>query len=216
MSAASLTAVIVLVLAHLVPLPVNAQERRLDDYRNGLASWEVKSFCAQTHYTVEREGSQFHIRAESAGTASGLFHKIDYDPKEQPILRWRWKIARPLAKGDERSKAGDDYAARLYVVFPSPLFWKTRALNYIWANRLPKDGMVANAYTANAMMIAVESGPAQAGQWLSEERNVHEDYKRAFGEEPPQVGAIAIMTDTDNTGETATAWYGPISIATIP
>lgn len=192
------------------------RERLLDDYRNGLVGWETKSFVGQTHYTVEQEGAQFHIHAESKASASGLFHSVDYDPKEQPILKWRWKIAHPIAKGDERSKSGDDYAARVYVVFPSLLFWKTTALNYIWANRLPKGAIIANVYTANAMMIAVESGPARADQWISEERNVYEDYKRAFGSEPPRAGAIAIMTDTDNTGEAASAWYGPISISAAP
>jgi hypothetical protein len=61
------------------------------------------------------------------------------------------------------------------------------------------------------MMIAVESGPELAGQWVTVRRNVVDDYRKAFGEDPPQVGAIAIMTDTDNTGESATAWYGDIS-----
>ena len=61
-------------------------------------------------------------------------------------------------------------------------------------------------------MIAVESGPEKTGQWLEEKRNVLEDFRRHFGEDPPKVGAIAIMTDTDNTGEKAIAWYGPISI----
>jgi len=121
-----------------------------------------------------------------------------------------------LAKGDAMHKEGDDYAARVYVVFPSLLFWKTRALNYIWANRLPRGNVVPNAFTANAMMIAVRSGPGETGRWLTEQRNIYEDFKQAFGEEPPMVGAIAIMTDTDNTGETATALYGPIRISDRP
>jgi len=37
-----------------------------------------------------------------------------------------------------------------------------------------------------------------------------EDYKQAFGKEPPMISGIAIMTDTDNTGESATAYYGDI------
>lgn len=189
------------------------QEQVLDDYKNGLApGWETRSFVGQTYYTVEQNGKQFHIKATSRAAASALFYKIVYDPRERPILRWSWKIERTLAKGDERTKAGDDYAARVYVVFPSILFWKTKALNYIWANKLPRGEALPNAFTANAVMIAVESGNGRAGQWLSEERNIREDFKKYFKSEPPKVGAIAIMTDTDNTGERATAWYGPISI----
>ncbi len=189
------------------------REQVLDDYKNGLASgWETKSFAGQTHYTAEHNDKQFSIKATSTAAASGLFHKIDYDPKEQPILRWSWKIDHTLAKGDERTKAGDDYAARVYVVFPSILFWKTKALNYIWANKLPKGEALPNAFTANAIMIAVESGNEHAGQWLNEERNIQADFKKYFKTEPPRVGGIAIMTDTDNTGESAIAWYGPIII----
>ena len=81
------------------------------------------------------------------------------------------------------------------MVFPSLLFWNTKALNYIWANKLPRGKALPNAFTANAMMIAVESGNDRAGQWLSEERNIHADFKKYFKTEPPRVGAIAIMTD---------------------
>jgi hypothetical protein len=98
----------------------------------------------------------------------------------------------------------------VYVVFPSVLFWRTRAVNYIWANRLPRGAFLPNVYTGNAVMVAVESGDANAGRWIDEERDLVEDYRRAFGEDPPKIGAVAIMTDTDNTGEEAVAWYGAI------
>ena len=63
-------------------------------------------------------------------------------------------------------------------------------------------------------MVAVESGPDRVEQWISEERDILADYRRLFGEEPREIGAIAIMTDTDNTGAEATAWYGDIVIST--
>jgi hypothetical protein len=189
------------------------REQILDDYKNGLGpGWKTKSFAGQTRYAAEHDGTRFCIKATSTAAASGLFREIDYDPKELPVLRWSWKIKHVLTKGDERTKAGDDYAARVYVVFPSFFFWNTKALNYIWANKLPKGEALPNAFTANAVMIAVESGNEHAGQWLNEERNIYEDFKKHFKAEPPRVGAIAIMTDTDNTGESATAWYGPIII----
>ncbi|MFA7383669.1 MAG: DUF3047 domain-containing protein [Desulfurivibrionaceae bacterium] len=193
------------------------KEQVLDDYKNGLGpGWEAKSFVGRTHYAVEHEGKKSYLKATSTAAASGLFFKIAYEAKEQPLLRWSWKVERTLARGDERTKAGDDYAARVYVVFPSLLFWNTKALNYIWANKLPKREALPNAFTANAMMIAVESGNERTGQWLNEERNIYEDFRKYFKTEPPKVGAIAIMTDTDNTGESAVAWYGPISIGKDP
>lgn len=181
----------------------------------GLAGWESKVFKGLTDYQLVQDNGRTVIRAHSRGTASGLFKKVNLDPLRFRYLHWSWKIAGTVENGDEKIKAGDDYAARVYVVFPGRFFWQTRAINYIWANRLPIGQSVPNAFTSNAMMVAVESGPAKSGQWLNEERDILADYRRLFGEEPRQVGAIAIMTDTDNTGSAATAWYGEISISTI-
>jgi len=180
----------------------------------GLASWESKVFKGSTDYQLVQDNGRTVIRAHSRGTASGLFKKVNLDPIRFRYLRWSWKIAGTIVNGDEKIKAGDDYAARVYVVFPGRFFWQTKAINYIWANRLPVGQSVPNAFTGNAMMVAVESGPAKSGLWLTEERDILADYRRLFGEEPRQIGAIAIMTDTDNTGSEATAWYGEISIST--
>ena len=169
-------------------------------------------FPAWESAQVTQEDNQLCIRSTSRSSASGLYYKIKYDLKDYPILTWRWKVDHVLSKGDALQKEGDDYAARVYVVFPSLAFWRTKALNYIWANKLPQGYAVPNSFTANTIMVAVESGPERTGQWVEETRNVFEDYRRYFGKEPPKAGAIAIMTDTDNTGENATAWYGPIRL----
>lgn len=178
--------------------------------RSGLSGWSEKSFQGTTEYRIVKEDGQQVLSARSENAASGLVFETDFDPREFPLLSWRWKISKTLSKGDSRSKAGDDYAARIYVIFPHWFFPKTKTLNYIWANQLPKDSIQKNVYTGNAVMIAVESGSSKAGEWVAEQRNLLDDYRQAFGEEPPAVGAVAIMTDTDNTGETATAWYGDI------
>ncbi len=192
---------------------VFGEEILLDDYKAGLSPrWEEKSFKGKTHYQVTREDNQLCIKATSNSSASGLYYKIKFNPKDYPILAWRWKVDHVLSKGNATEKAGDDYAARVYVVFPSMAFWRTKALNYIWANKLPKGKAVPNPFAANAIMIAVESGPEKVGQWVEERRNILADYRRFFGKEPPTAGAVAIMTDTDNTGEEATACYGPIRI----
>ena len=185
----------------------------IDDFEHGLGSeWTVKSFRGETDYRIIADGPGHVLQAESRGAASGLVHKLDLDPREYPILTWRWKVAGTIAPGDERTKAGDDYAARVYVIFPHWFFPKTRTLNYIWANHLPRGEFLPNAYTGNAMMIAVESGPGQSGQWLTARRDIAADFRKAFGEDPPRIGAIAIMTDTDNTGASAMAWYDDLRL----
>lgn len=151
------------------------------------------------------------------------------DPRAYPILRWRWRVGNVLEKGDVRRKAGDDYPARLYVTFAyepdqvslgkklkylagQALFGAIpiAALNYIWDGKSPVGTLVDNAFTDFAKMIVVESGSTKVGAWVEEERNVYEDYRLAFGEDPPAINGIAIMTDTDNTQERAVAYYGDI------
>ena len=185
----------------------------LDDFQHGMnKGWREKVFKGKTHYQATEKDGLPCIAAVSQASASGLVHEISLDPDAMPILAWQWRVDHVLVKGDATRKSGDDYPARVYVVFPSHLFWRTRALNYIWDNRLPKGTIIANAYTKNAMMVVVESGAENTGKWVREERNIREDFIKAFGEPPPRIGAIAIMTDTDDTGETARAWYGPIRI----
>jgi len=196
-----------------VTAPALGSDLLLDDYQQGISkNWKEKSFKGSTRYEVVQEDRQRCIKATSVASASALYYEIDFDPRDYPFLAWRWKVSNILAKGDELKKEGDDYAARVYVVFPSALFWRTKAVNYIWANKLPAGQAVPNTFTANACMIAVQSGPTHAGQWLEEKRNLLEDYRKCFGEDPPKAGAVAIMTDTDNTGEKAAAWYGPIRL----
>lgn len=61
------------------------------------------------------------------------------------------------------------------------------------------------------MRIVVESGAAGVNQWLAVERNIAADFRTAFGEEPPAITAVAVATDTDNTGASVTAFYVDIS-----
>jgi hypothetical protein len=197
-------------------------------------NWKPLTFpkvSRHTTYKVEGEAGRFWVKAESDASASALVREIQIDPKVYPILRWRWKVENIIQQGDERKKEGDDYAARIYVNFlydsqKASLWERTRygvwhaiygsyppkaALNYIWANKLPQGRVVDNAYTSMAKMVAIESGPERIGKWISEERNIYHDYTSLFGEEPPSVIGLAIMTDTDNTGEKAVAYYGEIS-----
>lgn len=176
-----------------------------------ISSWQTKVFAGETHYAFATTDGRTALHANSTVAASGLFRKVNIDLKKTPILHWSWKVDNVLAGGDELTRAGDDYPARVYVVFSGgAAFWRARAINYVWSSKQPIDSSWRNAFTGNARMIAVQSGSALAGQWLEERRDVLADYRRLFGSEPSNVEAIAIMTDTDNTGATASAWYGDI------
>jgi len=188
----------------------------------------------QTVYELIKDGEAVVVKAVSDASASGLIKAVNIDPKEYPIVRWRWKVENILKHNDVTRKDGDDFPARLYITFAydpekvrlaKKLKFKAGqaifgdipigALNYIWDTHAPVGTIVENAYTDFAQMVVVESGPQKVGLWVSEERNIYEDYKKAFGEEPPLINGIAIMTDTDNTKERATAYYGDIQFAQI-
>lgn len=177
-----------------------------------LSGWNDKGFKGKTKYALTTEDGRTVLKAESRKGASGLVKKVSVDARKLPILRWSWKISHSLKKEDVKVKKGDDFAARVYVVFPRTIFWKTRAINYVWANRMAKDSSAPSPYTGNAMIVAVESGDDKAGTWVTEERNIYDDYRRLFGEEPPPLGGVAVMSDTDDTEDEVTAWYGDINL----
>jgi hypothetical protein len=189
-----------------------------------------KNIERHTSYTLVKDGETTVVKASANASASGLIRKIKIDPKEYPIVQWRWKVSNLLQKGDVTRKEGDDYPARIYIAFeydPKKIgfFEKAKyqaarllygeypplgAINYIWESRAPKGTVVPNPFTDRVKMIVVESGGSMLNQWVSEERNIYEDYKKAFGDEPPAISGVAIMTDADNTGESAIAYYGDI------
>jgi len=209
------TILLTLSLLSLFASSAGADEIRVSRFSTeGVSGWESKSFKGTTDYTLVKAAGHAVVRAVSSNSASGLIKKIRFNPSKYRYLNWSWKVSHTVPGGDEKAKSGDDYAARLYVLFPGRFFWQTKAINYIWANRLAKGGSTPNVFSSNAMMIAVESGDALAGQWLSEQRDILADYRLLFGGDPPEAEAIAIMTDSDNTGASAEAWYGEISLAT--
>ena len=227
-------------LAAVATFPANAAERVpvgvFSQAATGQAlplDWQPLTFKRverHTDYSLVQDGSAVVVKAVSAQSASGLIRKISIDPEQYPTLQWSWKVNNTLQGGDVSRKDGDDYPARIYITFAfdadsAGYFEKLkyqaaqllfgaelpyRAISYIWGSNSTADTMVANPYTDNVMMFVLQSGDAQLQQWVAETRNVHEDYKTAFGEEPPMINAVAIMTDTDNTGESAVAWYGDI------
>ncbi len=203
-----------IVLLLLNPLAGLAVERvDVGNFSSGiLDGWEEKVFKGKTHYQLVSENLKKVLRADSQAGASGLVREIKIDLNKTPILNWSWRVDNQLKNLNERLKSGDDYAARIYIVVSGGFaFWKTRSLNYVWASKIPVGSHWPNAFAKdNVIMIAQQSGPAGVGQWHHQQRNIQADLKRYFGEEIDSIDAVAIMTDTDNSGQKATAWYGDI------
>lgn len=202
-----------LALASALTLSGGTAAQTIADFETGLPDGtEQRGFEGRTVYEVVSEEGTRVLRAKADGSASGLIFPLRFDPVESPWLEWRWKIDGVIERGDARTRQGDDYAARVYVIFPHWLPLRTRSINYIWANRLPKDTQLANSYTSNAMMLALQSGNERSGEWVVERRNLVEDYRRLFGADPPGEAVVAVMTDTDQTSESAQAWYDDIRV----
>ena len=197
------------------------------------AGWQPLTFSnieQHTDYSLVEEDGTTVVKAVSEQSASGLVRGLSIDPAEYSLIQWRWKVNNVLLKGDVRSKAGDDYPARIYITFAFDparagylerlqhkavqlIFGEDvpyRAISYVWGSNSPVGTMIANAYTDRARMFVVHSGSDNLQQWQAQERDVYKDYKQAFGEEPTLISGVAIMTDTDNTQESAVAWYGDI------
>ena len=195
--------------------------------------WQPLTFSRigrHTDYSLVEEDDTVVVKAVSDQSASGLMRAISIDPTQYPVIQWRWKVNNVLQKGDVTSKDGDDYPARIYITFafdPDKAGYLERlgheaaqliqgqdvpyrAISYIWGSNSPAGTMIANPYTDRTMMFVVQGGSEKVQQWVTERRNVYEDYKKAFGEEPTKISGVAIMTDTDNTRESAIAWYGDI------
>lgn len=176
-----------------------------------LSRWSTRLFSGETRYTQVTVVGQRAIKAVSDSAASGLYREIDINLQATPVLRWRWRVDNTYGSIDETSRGGDDYPARVYVVSSHPIFfWKTRVLAYVWASHQPRGSDWPNAYTSNVRMIAVRSGEQGLGEWYEEARNVREDFRRYFGRDVRYLDAVAIMTDTDDTGEKGIAYYAAI------
>lgn len=188
----------------------------LFDPADGIAGWKSHAYAAETVYAPATLDGRPAIRARAAaGAASLLYRPLTLDLMRCPVLTWQWSATRIHAGADLRVKAGDDTAAALYLLFGDPgspfARWTLTALRYVWTNdRVAAGTMLPNAFQPDKVKsVVVESGDKRAGAWVTERRDAAADYRRAFGRPPDgPVRAIAIYTDSDQTGEAAEAYYG--------
>lgn len=187
-------------------------------------------------YAIEPVDGVPVLRIASTASASSLVTPVATAQAGPGMLRWRWKVSRALPGSDLRTKAGDDYAARLYVLFDLPaerLAFGDRlrlqaartlsgrdipaaALCYVWGTAQPAGATAWNPYTDRVRMVVLDSGDAQAGQWRAHARTLRDDWAEAFPGPMPPVQAIAVGADTDNTGDSVVAWFGDVALSPAP
>lgn len=173
---------------------------------SAIQGWKEIVFKGHTQYIK----TETCIQAKSKNAASGLISETRRQVNADTVLRWGWTANKLLIKENktsEKSKEGDDFLARVYVIHEGRFPWQTKAINYVWSNENPVDDHWPNPFLKNAHMIVVQSGESELGKFTYFERNVQADFKKYFDMDINRIDAIAIMTDTDNTKGEAEACY---------
>lgn len=199
------------------------------------APWEVIKVNESkklTVYDLVEDDGKVVLHAVSNGSASALGVSTMIDVTKTPMLAWRWKVAGLIHGADHAVASKEDAPARLMLTFDgdkSKLSVVDRAtiglvsklygrdlpyatLMYVWSNEKPVGTVIANPHTKRIQMVVASSGKGGVGAWQALERNLREDYRKAFGEDPGPLTSIAAFTDSDNTGTRAEAWYGDITL----
>ena len=184
---------------------------------SALKEWEEKIFKGKVVYRVEKEEPLSYVRAKSDKAASALYYKIKLDAKKNdPVISWKWNVGKfPLKKATESLEIEneDDFAARVYVIFPAVFFTNSKVLEYIWSETLPKGMIGTSPYSKNIKLIVARSGANPDKKWFQEERDITADYMKAFGRRPEyDIGAVAFMTNTEHTLTSAEAMYDEIRL----
>ena len=182
---------------------------------SSLKEWEEKVLKGRVVYLIEKDGSLSYVRAKSEKTASALYHRIRLDVARRPLISWKWRVDEfPKRTSPEiiEDIEEEDFAARVYVIFPAAFFTGSKVIEYIWSETLPPGTSGVSGYSKNIKILVIEEGKSN-GEWRFEERDIYEDYLKLFGKKPKLgIGAIAFMTDADSTKTSATAVYDEIKI----
>lgn len=181
-----------------------------------LSSWKEKSFVGNTTYDlVEVQSGVSVLKASANETASVLYKEMVIDLTDTPWLEWSWKVESIYENINEKARDGDDYPARLYVTAQIGFLpWDSIAINYVWSSNQPINSAWQSPFTDKSMLVSVQSGKSQLGNWVSQRRNIVDDFKQLFGVDVKKISGYAVMVDGDNSSQTGTAFFGNIDFLT--
>jgi hypothetical protein len=161
---------------------------------------------------IDNDGHRvLHLKSDSDSSTISADVKGKVNLKETPILEWRWRVTRLPRGADARKSATDDEAAQIYVTWPRfPQAVRSQIIGYIWDTTAPAGSTFKSEKTGTVTYVVLQSGTSRLGQWITERRNVVEDFRKIYGEEPENPAAVAISIDSDDTGSSAEAFVGPV------
>jgi len=179
------------------------------------AGWMLKEFVGHPAIELVRSDGRLAARLRSERASFALHRDVVVELREFPYLSWTWKATKLPAGGDVREVTRDDEAAQVYVIFPRWPAPRTASdvIGYVWDSRAPVGTQLKSPRAANVRIVVVESGPARLNEWLTYERNVATDYVALFGRQPPRVGKLAVMVDSNDTRGEAEALFGDLVFA---
>ncbi len=179
---------------------------------NGLPQgWKLRIWQGEPDVKILKENGKNILRLRSKKSSVSIYKDFKLNLRKFPRLKWRWKVTQLPSNADARLNNKDDQAAGVYVVFPRfPSMINSQLLAYIWETSAPEGTVLRNRKNPMVHYIVVRSGKGKLDQWITEERNVLEDYRMVFGEEPPEVGGIALLIDTDDTRSQAESYFDRI------
>jgi hypothetical protein len=181
---------------------------------SGWDSYETPGGHPAYDLTVVEDGRRRALRLRSAGDHSTIAKRVQVDLKRTPILEWSWRVFKLPARGDVRRRETSDLTAHILVVWPRfPALLRSRLIGYAWDTMAPAGSVVRSRKTGTVTFVIVRSSSADLGRWLTDRRNVFEDYRTIYGEEPQDPSAIAISIDTNDTRSSAEAFVGPLLFA---
>ena len=185
---------------------------RVPTQANGLPKgWKLRIWQGEPDIKVLKENGKNIIRLRSKVASISIYKDIKLDLQKFPLLKWRWKVTKLPKDADARVNNKDDQAAGVYVIFPRfPSMINSQLLAYVWETSVPVGTVLRNRRNPMVHYIVVRSGNNRLNEWITEERNVMEDYKKVFGKTPPMVGGVSLLIDTDDTHSQAESYFSKI------
>jgi len=131
--------------------------------------------------------------------------------KDTPILEWEWKSIVLPKNGNSCKKATDDQAGQIFVLWPRfPESVRSRIIGYVWDTTQPVGTICKSEKTGMVTYIVVHSGSADLNRWVTEQRNVVEDFKKVYGDTPDAPAVLSLAIDSNDTHSTAEVMYGAV------
>ena len=179
------------------------------DARGVPEAWELAEKTGHASLALAKVDGLNALVMRSADTSFAIQKHVKVDLKQYPILTWKWKVLKLPAGGDFRKAKTDDQAAQLFLALS-----RTKAIVYLWDTTAPQ-GLTAEALAPPPMRIKVvvmRSGPSQTGRWITETRNVYQDYRKLFGggDKASVVSAMRIQINSQHTKTSAESCFADL------